>query len=258
MRSAPFLPLLAVVFIAAGCTHLPETNPNIDVALSAATSSPAAPQDGDPLTLSFTILNSSAAGHTLTDIPWAVRRDDASGFRTGTIASLAPRASSDQSVTFVESGGSHTYAIQVAGGNPYGEANIGNNQRFLLISVTGTPAALDLSFSGTPAIAPHAPNTLQQLTLTFTVKDTSASNTAASDVRYSVARDGVANFKTGSIPSIPANATRDGIVTFTEATAGNHTYTMRIDPQNAIRETDETNNLFTLAATIAPAAVASR
>jgi len=130
---------------------------------------------------------------------------------------------------------------------------VGCNQQ----APTGTTPAMattvvDLSLPNSITFSPTNPVEGELITFTVTVANATTTTTAVSNVPWSLTRDSVANYLSGTIPTIAAN----GTATFTfslQETAGSHTYTMTIDPTNTVGDVNTANNTQNFDVTVLPA-----
>ena len=109
---------------------------------------------------------------------------------------------------------------------------------------TADTAGYSLAFSD-GATYTASPVTNADTTVTFEVSDTSSTGIAASNVPYVIYVNGVET-ASSTIPSIAADGTAPVLYDLQEATPGNYTVEMIIDPNNttgAAGQTDDTQSV---------------
>ena len=116
-----------------------------------------------------------------------------------------------------------------------------------LVTAQAAPPAVPpgvIAFSGTPTISPVTPISGNLVTVTFTIKNLTA--TPVTNVNWTVAEDSVAGYTSGTIATIGANTTAS--VSFTaQHLTSTHVYTIAYDPFNLI--TTESGNSYPLSVT---------
>jgi subtilase family serine protease len=226
-----------------GCAP-PQSDATMDLAFaSGATWTPGTPSPGQSVTITFSVFNGDTSGATATNVPWRIVRDGVDGFASGVIASIAAGASASQSFTVQEATGTHTYIVLINPDATIAESNLNNDSQAVTISWGGVvvPPGVDLYFPTSASITPASPVGGQTFTLAFTVGNQSGDGSAASNIAWSLTRDGVPGYRSGTIPSLGANTSTVVSFDLTDPT-GSHTYSLVLDPANAIPESDESNN----------------
>jgi subtilase family serine protease len=243
------LTLLAIA--AASLLLLPacqqQKTPTVNLSFaSGAIATPGNPTAGQYVTVTFAVYDSDSSGATLTNVPWRIARDGVDGFAAGSISSLGANSTSAlQSFSVLEATGTtHTYLIMIDPDNVIKESNENDNTQQLTLSwgVTTPPPGVNLYFAQPPAASPANPTGGTTFNLTFSVGDASGDGTGVTNVDWTVARDGVPNFTTGTIPAIGANSSVGVSIPLTEP-SGSHTYQVTLDPSNTIIETNEGDNV---------------
>jgi hypothetical protein len=96
---------------------------------------------------------------------------------------------------------------------------------------------------------PNPPTTIDKLTLSFDVINDGPDG--LDNVGWRIDRDG-APFLNGTFAHIDAHDFEFSQAVFTEAVSGDHVYTYIIDPNNAIAEWDENDNVSVIKVTVPP------
>jgi len=117
----------------------------------------------------------------------------------------------------------------------------------------------DLSLGANPSATDANPASTQITTAStidysWAILNSSTDGTTYSNVQWQIVRDGSV-WKSGTVTSIPYLGSANMSFTGSD-TAGSHTYTFTIDPNNLQDESTKTNNSFTVTIMVAVAAPA--
>jgi subtilase family serine protease len=210
---------------------------------SGVTYSPSSPSPGQAVTVTFSVFNGDTTGATATNVAWRVARDNVDGFASGSIASIPAGTSVTQTFSVQESSGTHSYAVIIDPDDAIAESNEDNNVQVITITWGGVapPPGVDLYFPVAATTTPSSPSGGTTYTLAFTVGNQSGDASTATNIGWSLTRDGVPGYRSGTIPSLGPNTSTVVSIDLTDPT-GSHTYELILDPGNTITESNETNN----------------
>lgn len=236
------LTCLAVVCFLVGCTKdFP------DLATGAITATPINPQPGTTVSISLTVTNFGDAGAG--PCTWSVNRDGVQGFTGGDLPGLAHAQSTTITfpVTEIEAS-THTYQVIVNYNNAVDESNYADNSAVILVTW-----ALPIDLQAAPlTLTPTTPTSGLPLTLNTTVTNAATAPGTATNVTWSVTRDGIPKYAVGVIPTLAPGSSIAVPATLPTETAGPHTYDFIIDPDLKSTDSDRTNNTQSITVTVAP------
>lgn len=193
---------------------------------------PALPGTTTPATVSFGIFNTDLL--PMGPVEWQATMDgDPTPIASGTIPSLTRQQWASASFTTLPSPGVlHTYTVTLDPNNLISDDRDRNDNSAAIGLVF---ADANLSFATIPALTPAAPTIQDAPILTATVLNTDTSGALATLNGVQVlVREDATDLASTTIPSIAAGATGTAAIQLPAATAGSHTYTIIIDPANAL------------------------
>ncbi len=237
----PFLIVALMSLFCGGCGTKPASTLDLTFA-SAPLYSPPAPTSGQIVTISFVVaVNDSSS--TPVSVPWRVFRDGVDGFLSGTTAAITPGTTAPQTVQVQEPSGTHSYDIVLDPDGAIAESDENDNVAGVTITWGGTPppAGVDLYFAVPPAVSPANPAAGATFTLSFTVGNATGDGSGVGGFDWSISRDGIPGYQTGTIPGLGPNATQSVSLNLIEST-GSHTFTVILDPNNTVSESNEGDN----------------
>jgi subtilase family serine protease len=226
-------------------TFVVSPTPAVDLVAASLMVSPAAPTTGQTLTVTATVSNPGSAAST--NVAWQMKVDG-TVVGSGTILSLAPNGSAPVSAANMGpyAAGSHTAELVVDPQNAIAESDEGNNTTSQVFTVSQTPV-VDL-VAGSLTIAPPSPTTGQTVRLSSAVTNTSSM--AAASVAWEIRVDG-AVVGSGTVPNLAPNGSAPvSVLSLGPYAVGTYTVELLVDPQNAIAETNESNNISSAPLTV--------
>jgi subtilase family serine protease len=255
MRVQIIIPAIAAVLHTQGCGPK-HKDIGVDLIVTGATVTPAAPTSDDTIHIDFTVANNgpNPEGAPFT---WQLRAED-QVLGTGTILALAGHATASGSVDFhALEPGTKTLFLTLDPEHAVAEDNDGDNDLAIPITISAVTPHFDLQFVGGVTLDPASP-TSSNATVRFIIRndDTSGLGLAAENVHWHLYDNGV-SLGSNTIASIPANGSQNQSFLLTGTSGGTqgvHHFSIVIDPHHAINESDEGNNTLLFDVGIAPAA----
>ena len=224
---------------------------------------PAAPQDGNLVTIHATALNNGAAGAT--DV--VVRIDDITGGtpeligKQRLIDALAPGEAATVQVTYdtTDKAGERRIQVTLDPVNTVGESDEQDNSAIVPLTIAPPPAPNLVVRESNVRFTPAAPSDGQVVTVTVTVLNEGQLNASRVEVQVMDATNG-APVPVGDVQVIGGiSAGGSGIAQVmydTTGKAGERLISVVVDPAGLIAETDETDNAVEVKLTVAPPAAA--
>jgi hypothetical protein len=226
-----------------GCGKASNTS-SFDLIVSNVSATNPAPLAGQATVITFTVHFATTYGLSLANIPWTVTRDGVEGFLAGGIPLIQPNGDAITSFSITETVvGQHVYAITIDPQNIYNETDFSNNTTAITVTIGASPVLgqYELFFSEQLACVTTEPVATKPITLDCAVANSSNTGSTATAIPWSLSRDGIAGFLTGTITAILPDTAVPLSLTFTD-TAGAHTYVLTLDPQDTLPENDTLNN----------------
>ncbi|MEM1178504.1 MAG: CARDB domain-containing protein, partial [Acidobacteriota bacterium] len=239
--------LAARVLEASGLANLQVAGPSAD---------PAAPRDGERIRLRATVTNAGGAlASAVVDI---FDGDPASGALIerrdlGALASGEARSIDVPWDTFGLAG-PHVIHFQVDSDGLIAESNEFDNAATLAVEVAAPPVGIDLE-AGESAleILPSSPDHLPaELSIFMQVRNLGTEDAPSVPVRLWRGEPGTGDVVFETSIAVPSRTSTPVQTTDTLTSAGGATYTLEIDPDGAVTETDEGNNVGRRTVTTTP------
>lgn len=239
-------------------TVAPPPAPNLVVKSENIRFSPASPNDGQPVTITVTLLNDGPRNANTVEVKF-VDATNGSELPIGdvqVIGGIPSGGSATAQVTYDTAGKEGERLIRVIAdpNNLVAETNETDNQAETTLTITPpseTPTILPnlVITSGSLAFTPTVPAPGDWVTITITVTNDGEGDANSVIVRVTDTTDSepapVGEDQT--IPSLAAGASVSITVPYSTSTfTGSRTLTVAADPDNAIEETSETDNVATL------------
>jgi hypothetical protein len=246
------LSALLVALGLTGCsTSSPSSGAAYGIAFAAATTPPASPAAGTPLTFTMSVSDVSSTGVSGANVPFNVYVDGTLAL-TGVISSIPANTTITQQFTLSQlTAGTHSITVNLDPGNSTGAAGQASDTQTFALVVSNTVAAYQVGFAGATA-PPVNPTTGQALLFTMEVSDISAAGDPATNFPFDVTVDGVLELS-GVIPSIPANSTVSQQFTLNQQSAGTHVVVVNLDPANTTGAAGQTDDSQSITITVAQA-----
>jgi hypothetical protein len=220
----------------------------VDIAVvGSPVATPAAALPGETTTVSLTISNQGDLDAGAFD--WAVRRDGVANWLTGHVAGLP--VGQQATISFAATDvalGFHTYQVILNSSGSFRESDLENNTATITIG-----EAIDLQFQSVPTITPDAPTTSDDLNFSTVITSATTSAISVSGVAWTLSRDGVAGYQTGTLPLLAPGDSTPLSIPLPAETAGSHTFGLTIDPDAVYNDSDRTTNTSSATVVVAPA-----
>ncbi len=210
------------------------TLPLPDLVVTSLSPSPAKPAIGETETLTVTLKNE---GKSPTQAGVLSGRLDDGTAQTQPVGPIAPGASVNETFQWQATGGTHTFSVAADVTNTTIESDETNN--FRSIQITSRAPDLTVGDLGWTMKNPLVSNTVN-----LTANITNAGNAAAPAAKLVYRIDG-GQPVTGNVPALAAGESYT-FTTSEDLAPQPHTFSVTVDPDNTIWESDETNNTANL------------
>lgn len=249
---------ILALFLSACDVSPPATTTGADIGFATTSIwTPNTPAVGQATSVSCVAVNN---GGTAADASiWSLQRDNVATGVTGSIPALAPGATYNFSVNLPAESviGVHTFTVTLNADGRIAETDTSNNAQTLSITFTGPDILSALAVSLLPTPDPTAtPTTSTQWIFSMTVANASTT-TSYTNVPWRMYRDSDAVvYTSGSFANLAHTSQITNFpITLGTQTAGPHTFTFVIDPDNTLVSDPVTgNNAASLSITVIQAA----
>lgn len=125
----------------------------------------------------------------------------------------------------------------------------------LLVGCGGTAQnTVNLGFFTGISVSPTQPIDRQNYTIGFSIENLDEQDSTVTNVQWTVARNGLANAYTGTIPALRSHQPVPITITDNEP-PGTYVYTVTIDPLQQIVETTRADNTLSATVVVAPISI---
>ncbi|WP_164891191.1 CARDB domain-containing protein [Botryobacter ruber] len=243
--------------------------PTVDLAVQTPTVSAASVVAGTGITLTANVVNAGTVASTATTIRYYLSPNntiESSDVVLGSadVSSMAASGSVSKVVSYTipasTAAGNYFVLFQVDPDNTNTESNENNNTASVALAITLAPAEVDLAVL-TPTVSAASVVSGGTVNVTSTIKNNGTTAAASSTVGYYLSADAVFNSadvvlesSSGGTLAAGATASRTATLTIPDATtAGNYYILFVADHANAVSETNETNNVASVALAVTAA-----